>query len=134
MRWSNPWVRLDLWETSSFKWEKPLALIIPAVVALGLGAVVGGTLGNIGQTISDKSPATVVRVVNIIGTTIAGASLFALIGAGIEWLYQIENLSKTLYWPAGIGAVIGLGTFRILSSPNNPCQQALSSTSSPGRS
>jgi phosphonate ABC transporter permease subunit PhnE len=83
-------------------------LIIPAFVALGLGAVVGGTLGKFGQTISDKSPEIVVRVVNIIGTTVAGASLFALIGAGINWLYQIENLSKTLYWPAGIGAAIGL--------------------------
>ncbi len=34
--------------------------------------------------------------------------LFAIIGAGINWLYQIDNLTKTLYWPAGIGAAIGL--------------------------
>ena len=83
-------------------------LIVPAIVALGLGAVVGGSLGKIGQTISDKSSAGVVKVVNIIGTTVAGASLFAIIGAGINWLYQIDNLTKTLYWPAAIGAVIGL--------------------------
>lgn len=99
-------------------------LIIPALVALGLGAVVGGTLGNLGQTISDKSPAAVVRIVNIIGTTVAGASLFALIGAGINWLYQIDNLSKTLYWPAGIGAVIGL-ILALVVKPKQPLPTGL---------
>jgi len=99
-------------------------LIIPAFVALGLGAVVGGALGNIGQTISDKSPASVVRIINIIGTTVAGASLFALIGAGINWLYQIDNLSKTLYWPAGIGAVIGL-VLALLVKPKQPLPTGL---------
>ncbi len=94
-------------------------LITPVFVALGLGAVVGGTLGKIGQNISDKSPSDVVRMVNIIGTTVAGASLFALIGTGINWLYQIDNLSKTLYWPAGIGAVIGL-VLALIVKPKQP--------------
>jgi len=83
-------------------------LVIPAFAALGLGAVIGGMLGKLGQTISDKSPKAVVKIVNIFGATIAGASLFAIIGAGINYLYQIDNLSKTLYWPAGIGGAIGL--------------------------
>jgi len=83
-------------------------LIIPAITAFGTGAVVGGALGGIGQTISDKAAAGVVKVVNLITAALAGAVLFALIGAGIDWLYQINNLSKTLYWPAGIGAGIGI--------------------------
>ena len=99
-------------------------LIVPAFVALGLGAVVGNTLGKIGQNISDKSPSAVVRMVNIIGTTIAGASLFVLIGAGINWLYQIDNLSKTLYWPAGIGAVIGL-VLALIVKPKQPLPTGL---------
>ena len=82
-------------------------LIIPALTALGTGAVIGSTLGKIGQNINDKSAAKFVKTVNLFGATVAGAILFALIGAGIDWLYQIQNLSKTLYWPAGIGAVIG---------------------------
>ena len=82
-------------------------LVIPAVTALGTGAVVGGTFGKIGQTISDKAPAAIVKIVNLIAAALAGALLFALIGAGIDWFYQIGNLSKTLYWPAGIGAAIG---------------------------
>ena len=83
-------------------------LIIPAMAALGTGAVVGGTLGKIGQTISDKAPAALVKIVNLISAALAGAILFALIGAGIDWIYQIDNLTKTLYWPAGIGAALGI--------------------------
>ncbi len=83
-------------------------LLIPAFTALIFGAALGSSLGKIGQTISDKSPASVVKMVNLVGASLAVALLFALIGAGIDWLYQINNLSKTLYWPAGIGATIGL--------------------------
>ena len=82
-------------------------LIIPALTALGTGAVIGSILGKFGQNISDKAAAKIVKTVNLFGATVAGAILFALIGAGIDWLYQIQNLSKTLYWPAGIGALIG---------------------------
>jgi phosphonate ABC transporter permease subunit PhnE len=91
-------------------------LIIPAITALGAGAVFGGALGNIGQNISDKAPAAVVKIVNLIAAALAGALLFAMIGAGIDWLYQINNLSKTLYWPAGIGAVFGL-ILAIITAP-----------------
>jgi phosphonate ABC transporter permease subunit PhnE len=83
-------------------------LIIPAFTALAAGAVVGSTLGKIGQTISDKSPEPIVKIVNLITSSLAVATLFSLVGAGINWLYQIDNLTKTLYWPAGIGAGVGL--------------------------
>ena len=96
-------------------------LIVPAITALGTGAVIGGALGNIGQTISDKATASVVKIVNLITAALAGATLFALIGAGINWLYQINDLSKTLYWPGGIGAVVGI-VLAIFTKP----KQALS--------
>ncbi len=83
-------------------------LIIPAIAALAAGAVVGGAMGGIGQTISDKAAAGIVKTVNLLTAAFAGVVLFALIGAGIDWLYQIGNLSKTLYWPAGIGAAVGI--------------------------
>jgi phosphonate ABC transporter permease subunit PhnE len=91
-------------------------LLIPAVAALGTGAVVGATLGKIGQNISDKGAAGIVKVVNLVTAALAGAVLFGLIGAGIDWLYQINNLSKTLFWPAGIGATIGL-VLAIITTP-----------------
>jgi phosphonate ABC transporter permease subunit PhnE len=91
-------------------------LLIPAVTALGTGAVVGSTMGKFGQNISDKAPASIVKTVNLVTAALAGAVLFALIGVGINWLYQINNLSKTLYWPAGIGATIGL-VLAIITAP-----------------
>jgi phosphonate ABC transporter permease subunit PhnE len=83
-------------------------LIIPATAALGVGAVVGSTLGKLGQKISDKSPAPLVKVINLVSASFAGALLLVIIGAAINWMYQINNPIQTLYWPAGIGAAIGL--------------------------
>jgi len=83
-------------------------LIIPAGAALAAGAAIGGSLGKLGQTISDKSSAGIVKMINLVSASVAIGTLFALIGAAINWFYQIDNLSKTFYWPAGIGAAIGL--------------------------
>lgn len=83
-------------------------LVIPALTALAAGAFLGSSLGKIGQTISDKSPAAIVKVLNLIVAALAGGTLLALIGAAIDWFYQIGDPVKTLYWPAGIGAAIGL--------------------------
>lgn len=83
-------------------------LIIPAITALAIGAVVGGSLGKLGQTISDKSSEGIVKIINLVSASLAGGTLFALIGTALNWFYQIDNLSKTLYWPAGIGGAIGL--------------------------
>ena len=45
--------------------------------------------------------------INILVTALAGAVLFAVIGGAIDWFYQISIPARTLYWPAGIGAVLG---------------------------
>lgn len=91
---------LQLGETAS--------LLIPVLVALGAGAAIGGILGKVGQTISDKAAPGFVKVINLVTSSLAGAILFALVGAGIDWFYKINDLTKTLYWPAGIGAFLGL--------------------------
>jgi phosphonate ABC transporter permease subunit PhnE len=83
-------------------------LIVPAAAALVSGAALGSVLGGLGQRISDKSPAAVVKVVNLIAAPLAVALLFVIVGAGINWMYQINNPNQTIYWPAGIGAAIGL--------------------------
>jgi len=81
-----------------------LTSVIAAIIA---GAVVGGVLGKLGQNVNDKFPVSVVKGVNIVATAVAGTILFALVGAAIDWFYQIGNLVRTLYWPAGIGASLG---------------------------
>jgi phosphonate ABC transporter permease subunit PhnE len=91
-------------------------LIIPGFTALAVGAILGGTLGRIGQTISDKSSASVAKIVNLVMAPLAVALIFAIAGAAIDWMYQVNNLTRTLYWPAAIGGAIGL-VLAIITKP-----------------
>lgn len=100
------------------------SLLTAILAALVGGAAVGGALGKIGQTISDKLSAGVVKVANLLFAALAGALLFALVGAAINWFYQIEDLQKTLYWPAGIGAALGL-LAALLANPKRPLPTGL---------
>lgn len=98
-----------------------LQMATPALVILGAGSTVGGALGNVGQTASDTLPDQAIKVMNLILCALAGAILFAILGAGINWFYQIDVVPETLrglfgpeaplktFWaPAGVGALLGL--------------------------
>jgi len=96
-----------------------ISMLVPVIAALVGGGIFGGLFGNFGQTISDKiSPATG-KVINLIITPIAGASIAVLILQGVNWFYQFNNPAITFYWPAGIGAAIGLA-LAILAAPKQP--------------
>jgi ABC-type phosphate/phosphonate transport system permease subunit len=60
-----------------------------------------------------------VRSLNLVVAGLAGAMLFALIGAGVDWFYQIDDLTRTLWIPAGVGALIGIA-MAIRFDPKTP--------------
>mgnify|MGYP003959975511 CR=1 FL=1 len=91
---------LQLGETASL-----LTSLIAAIVG---GAAIGGAFGKLGRSISDNFVSGMTKLANILFSAIAGALLLALIGGVIDWFYQIGDLAKTLYWPAGIGAGLGI--------------------------
>jgi phosphonate ABC transporter permease subunit PhnE len=93
-----------------------LTMLVPAVAALVGGGIIGGFFGKVGQTISDRIPPATGKILNLIITPIAGASIAVLILQGVDWFYQFNNPAITLYWPAGIGAIIGL-VLAIMASP-----------------
>jgi phosphonate ABC transporter permease subunit PhnE len=93
-----------------------IVMLAPAIAALVGGGIFGGLFGNVGQTISDKIPRTTGKLINLIITPIAGACTAVLIMQGVDWFYQFHNPAITLYWPVGIGAVIGLVS-AIIASP-----------------
>jgi len=95
------------------------SMLVPVIAALVGGGIFGGLFGNFGQTISDRIAPATGKIINLIITPIAGASIAVLILKGIDWFYQFNNPAITLYWPAGIGAVIGLA-LAILASPKRP--------------
>ena len=94
-------------------------MLVPAIAALVTGGIFGGLFGNFGQTISDKIAPATGKIINLIITPIAGAIVAVLILQGVDWFYQFNNPAITIYWPAGIGASIGL-ILAILASPKHP--------------
>jgi len=78
------------------------------VLAIAGAGVLSAVTGRLGQWINrDFSPKTA-KIISLPLSALAGATLAALLGAGINWLYQIDDPLKTLWLPAGLGAVIGL--------------------------
>ncbi|MDP7259954.1 MAG: ABC transporter permease subunit, partial [Anaerolineales bacterium] len=74
---------------------------------------------RVGQSVSDQLPANVVRVANLFSAALAGASVSAILGAGVDWFYQIDDLQKTLWLPGGVGAALGL-LLSVRSAPKDP--------------
>jgi phosphonate ABC transporter permease subunit PhnE len=91
-----------------FQLSDILRMVTPALAALAVGGVLGNFGGRSGQFVSDRWSPNAVKLTNVIIAAIAGAAVFALVGAGIDWLYQIGDLTRTFYIPAGVGAVLGI--------------------------
>jgi phosphonate ABC transporter permease subunit PhnE len=91
-------------------------ILVPLVIALGTSAVFGSLGGRAGAKIADKMSPAAGKLLNFPLAAIAGAELFAILGAGIDWLYQFENLTLTLWIPAGVGAVLGLVAASLVDS------------------
>ncbi len=79
----------------------------PVFVALAAGALVGNLFSRLGQMISERLQENTLRIFNFLTAAVAGAFLFAILGAMIDWLYQINDPMKTLWIPAAVGAVLG---------------------------
>jgi phosphonate ABC transporter permease subunit PhnE len=96
-----------------------LRILIPLFAAFAGGSALGGFTGNLGQTASDQLKSSTVKAINLILTPLAGAVLFGLIGAVINWFYQIDDLTKTLWIPGAIGGISGI-VLAIRTGPKEP--------------
>jgi phosphonate ABC transporter permease subunit PhnE len=95
-----------------------LRMITPAVVAFAAGAVVGSALSNVGLTLTERMSTSVLKIANILIVGLAGAMLFAIIGAGLNWLYQFNDPLKTFWIPVAAGAILG-GLFSLRYGPKD---------------
>ncbi len=82
-------------------------MLTPAFVGIAVGAVVASILTKFGQKLDDNLSMKSLKAVNMLFTAMAGAVLFALVMAGINWFYQINDPKIVLYYPLLIGAVVG---------------------------
>ncbi|HEX2980080.1 MAG TPA: ABC transporter permease subunit [Anaerolineaceae bacterium] len=85
-----------------------LGMLIPVMLALVGAGVASNLVGKIGQIALKRLSTSVARLLAGVLSVIAGFILGAILGAGVEWLYQIGDPVKTLWLPGAIGAVLGL--------------------------
>ena len=96
-----------------------LTMLVAAIAALIGGGIFGGLFGSFGQTISDRITPATGKLINLVITPAAGAAVAILLMQGVDWFYQFNNPAVTVYWPAGIGAIIGLA-LAIIAAPKQP--------------
>ncbi|MEJ2757085.1 MAG: ABC transporter permease subunit, partial [Anaerolineales bacterium] len=94
-------------------------MLVGGIAAVAGGGIVGSLFGKWGQFISESLPVTTGKIVNLVITPLAGAAIAVLIMNGVDWFYQFNNPAISLYWPAGIGAALGL-ILAVLNSPKKP--------------
>ena len=95
-----------------------VGIITPALGGLAAGGVLSSFMGKIGQRATEKLAPAYVKLFNIVFASLAGATVFGLIGLLVEWLYQIGNPLYTIWGPALIGGVIGLA-LAIFTNPKD---------------
>jgi phosphonate ABC transporter permease subunit PhnE len=85
-----------------------VGVITPTLGGLAAGGVLSSFMGRLGQRSTEKFSPSSAKVFNIILSTLAGATVFGLIGQLVERLYQIGNPLYTLWGPVLIGSLLGL--------------------------
>jgi phosphonate ABC transporter permease subunit PhnE len=78
------------------------------VVALIVGGAVSSFLSRIGQRTNERLSTSPLRIINALLAGMAFALLFVLLGAGIDWLYQVENNLYVYTIPGAVGGVLGV--------------------------
>jgi phosphonate ABC transporter permease subunit PhnE len=84
-----------------------LQLLIAIIAAMIGGGVVSNFLSRLGRQYIRPLPRPTRFVVNLVLAALAGALVCVLIGAAIDWIYQISNPLITVYIPALVGAALG---------------------------
>lgn len=85
-----------------------LNAIIVITAALAAGMVLSNSAGKLGQFLTESLPAPNLKVINLLLAALAGATLAALLGGMVEWLYEMNRPALTILTPAAFGALAGL--------------------------
>jgi phosphonate ABC transporter permease subunit PhnE len=91
---------------------RDLGEILEILLSGVTGLITAGVLVSLGgrgtRTLTTRWLPGQRRTIEWLASAAAGAALLAMLGAGIDWLYQIGDPRITLYAPALVGAVAGL--------------------------
>lgn len=96
-----------------------LGMLVVLITAFAMAGIFSALAGRAGRWMNATLDLRTNKGINILLSSLAGAAFLALLGAGIDWLYQIEDPGKTLYWPGGIGVLLGM-VLAIWRRPTDP--------------
>lgn len=85
-----------------------LDLLVILMAALMGGGVLSGLAGQVERRVVPLVRGQARFGLNITLGALAGATLAGLVGMGLNWLYQFNNPLVYLYWPAAVGAALGI--------------------------
>jgi phosphonate ABC transporter permease subunit PhnE len=83
-------------------------VLLPFVISLIAASIVLGIARRVAYRLVTHETGVVRAVTACVVMALAGAVIAALIGAGINWLYQIANPTATFVIPTIVGAALGL--------------------------
>jgi phosphonate ABC transporter permease subunit PhnE len=84
-----------------------LGMIITLISAFAVVGVFSSLAGKVGIIIGQKS-GVVIRLFQILLSSAAGAMLFLILMAGLNWLYEFNNYINLYIYASGIGGFFGL--------------------------
>jgi phosphonate ABC transporter permease subunit PhnE len=85
-----------------------LRLLIAAVAAITAAGTLSNFAGLLGIKLHKRLTLNQSKIFGTLLAMLAGAIIFVLIGAGINWIYQIDNPVSWAFWPAIAGTLGGL--------------------------
>jgi phosphonate ABC transporter permease subunit PhnE len=85
-------------------------VLLPFLVAMFGISILLGVAQRAALRLNLNTPDLARQLIGYTAMMIAGAIVAAIIGAGLDWLYQIANPLYTLYIPLAVGAIWGLYT------------------------
>lgn len=86
-----------------------LDLSVVAISAVSVGAVLSSLGGRLGTEIARRARPVLRLALGIVLSGLAGAMVTALVGLGLNWLYQFGSVSRVALIWAPVGAALGLG-------------------------
>ena len=104
----DSWGSLSFLGNFIFQSGDIVSIITPALGGLAAGGALSSFMGRLGQRATEKLSPANVKIFNILFTTIAGATIFGLLGQLVEWLYQVGNPFYIMWGPITTGAILGL--------------------------
>ncbi len=86
--------------------------ILRVAIPIGASLIAAGAFAQLGSVLGRfvvaRVPTVVDKALRYITAALAGAVVAAGLGMAVEWLYQLDDLMRTLWIPMAVGALLGM--------------------------